>query len=156
MISLYREVKFDLQLGGLDDNLGLNSFDEGVEFAFRNLNGSREWIPLMFYSTRSNRNETIMVGDRVSDKLKIRGYNVSYMNTGINHTTQLLKICGNEIVQNHGYLNWIQFRWLQTTAQGRAQDRDRIILDNVQVSAYLQRHDIVVFADKFDNQTNIK
>ena len=97
-----------------------------------------------------------MVGDRVSDKLKIRGYNVSYMNTGINHTTQLLKICGNEIVQNHGYLNWIQFRWLQTTAQGRAQDRDRIILDNVQVSAYLQRHDIVVFADKFDNQTNIK
>ena len=152
-------MKFDLQLGGLDDRLGLNSFDEGLEFAFRNLNGSREWIPLMFYSSSDptdNRNTNIMVGDRVSDKLKVRGYNVSYMNTGTIRTTQLLKICGDEIAQNHRYFNWIQFRWLQTVKQEREPKRDRILLDNVQISAYLFQRQHVLFTDEFDNQTNIK
>ena len=153
-------MSFDLQLGGPDGSLGLNSFDEGLEFAFRNLNGSREWIPLMFYSssepTNNNRNTNIMVGDRVSDKLIIRGYNVSYMNTGTNCTTQLLKICGDEIAQNHSYFNWIQFRWLQTTVQARAQNRDRILLDNIQISVHLFQQQHMAFADEFDSQTNIK
>ena len=153
-------MKFDLQLGGSGGpGLELDSFDEGLEFAFRNLNGSREWIPLMFYSSSDptdNRNTNIMVGDRVSDKLKVRGYNVSYMNTGTNCTTQLLKICGDKIAQNHRYFNWIQFRWLQTVKQEREPKRDRILLDNVQISAYLFQRQHVLFTDEFDNQTNIK
>ena len=100
----------------------------------------------------------IMVGDRVSDKLELRGYNVPYMNIGTNRHDQLLKICGDQIAQNPGlgYLNWIQFRWLQTVTQQREPNRDRILLDDVQVSLYnlFQQH--VIFTDKFDNQTSIK
>ena len=97
-----------------------------------------------------------MVGDRVSDKLIIRGYNVSYMNIGTSRRTQLLKICGNDIAQQPGYLNWVQFRWLQTTTQERAQNRDRVLLDNVQITAYLFQQQHTIFTDEFEIQVNIK
>ena len=107
MCVLCREVRFDLQLGGPNGQLGLNSFDEGMEFAFRNLNGSREWIPLMFYSSTNKRSRNNnMVGDRVSDKLIIRGYNVSYINIDTSPHTQLLKICGNDIAQDPEYTTY--------------------------------------------------
>ena len=56
------EVQFTLQLGGSEHGNPLNSFDEGVELAFQHINGNGEWIPLMFYTTKSMREDRIRVG----------------------------------------------------------------------------------------------
>ena len=159
-------MRFSLQLGS-PQNSGnpLNSFDEGVEFSFRNLNSSinREWIPLMFYATMSpiekNRASAINVGEAF-EQVNIRGYNVSYV-IGSNNASETiqanLSICGSEIVQSSGLFNHIQFRWLQTVTQSGNRNRDRVLLDDVTVSAYLtQQLERDVFADDFDNQTTLK
>ena len=152
-------MQFTLKLGGPDANLELNSFDEGVEFSFQNLNGSGEWIPLVFYSTRTNpRGMSNYVGDFLFDEtlIKIRGYDVNYIILGKDTSVEVeLKVCGEEIERSDGLLNWVRFRWLQTVEQGRAQKRDRVLLDNIQISAHsTQQH--MIFSDSFDNETSIK
>ena len=161
----HREVKFSLQFGGMNIGSMLNSFDEGVEFSFRNLNSSsREWIPLMFYSSRctNTRNGRIYIGEvnDTSGQVKIRGYDVPYIIIS-NDASQSLEprviICGSEISQHSGQFNWIQFRWLQTVTQTSDPNRDRIVLDDIAISSYLtQQHIVKIFADDFNNQTTTK
>ena len=152
-------MQFTLKLGGPGGLLGLNTFDEGVEFSFQNLNGSGEWIPLVFYSTRTNpRGNSNNFGDLLSENtlINIRGYNVNYTMLDNNASVEVeLNICGEEIGRSDGLLNWVRFRWLQTVEQARAQNRDRVLLDNIQISAHsTQQH--MIFSDSFDNETSIK
>ena len=160
-----RNIRFSLLLGGQDLNYGLNSFEEGLEVAFRNMNSSnREWIPLKFYTANNSRNNAISVGNIDSDsgqlQVNIRGFDVPYV-IGLNDATRAheanLTICGSEVAQRGETFNHIQFRWLQTVQQGKGPDRDRILLDNVTITSSVystKLHKVLV--DDFDNQTRIK
>ena len=161
---LCREVRFSLRLGGTETGNPLNSFDEGVEFSFRNFNSSsREWIPLMFFSSMNpdDQNDAIRVGEvnTSSGRVQIRGYNVLYNSTLTNDASTPLEanlnICGREIVQSSGVFNHIQFRWLQTVTQSRDPNRDRVLLDNVVINSYTTRK-YGIFVDDFDNQIMLK
>jgi hypothetical protein len=157
-----RTVRFSLRLGGTQ-NTGntLNSFDEGVELSFRNLNSSsREWIPLMFFTSiaRDNRDQRINIGDTSADRVQIRGYSVLYNSTIANDASRSLdvnqSICGSEIVQN-GIFNHIQFRWLQTVTQTADPNRDRILLDDIEICSYsIKKYQI--FMDDFNNRTTLE
>jgi hypothetical protein len=152
-----REVRFLLRLGGTGEGNPLNSFDEGVEFSFRNLNSSsREWIPLMFFTSRNpnDRGEGIHIGDASSGRVQIRGYSVLYDSTITNDASRSvnLNICDSEIVQSSGIFNYIQFRWLQTARQSADPNRDRILLDDIEICSYLIK-EYQIFMDDFNNQT---
>ena len=141
---MHREVTFSLQLGGTVPGNTLNSFDEGVEFSFRNLNSSRrEWIPLMFFTSRdpSDRDTRIYIGEISDGRVQIRGYSVLYNSTIANDASRpldvTLSICGSEIVQSNGIFNHVQFRWLQTATHTADPNRDRVLLDDVEVHSYL-------------------
>ena len=160
---MHRKVRFSLRFGGIDDGNILNSFDEGVEFSFRNLNSSRrEWIPLMFFTSvdPNNRNERINIGGISAGRVQIRGYSVLYNSTIANNASRpldvTLSICGSEIVQNNGTFNHIQFRWLQTVTQTANPNRDRVLLDDVEIiySYLIEKHRI--FMDDFNNQTTLE
>ena len=149
------EVRFTLKLGGTDDETKLNSFDEGVELAFQHINGSGEWIPLMFYVTdvdRAQDDHGIFIGNITSRIVSIRGYNVPYViSTNNQRCEHKVKVCID--VDNN---EWIKLRWLQTVYQGRSANRDRVFLDNVQISSFLTQQQGVILCDDFDNQTAIK
>ena len=142
----------------------LNSFDEGVELAFQHINGSREWIPLMFYVTSEDRAEDrhgILVGNPISHSLRIiniRGYNVSYVVSNHNQRCEhKVKVCIDVVdMDRSASSNWIKFRWLQTVYQGRHRNRDRALLDNVQIRAFLIQQQGVILLDDFNDQTTIK
>ena len=130
----------------------LESFDEGVEFGFQNLNHGREWIPLAFYSfRRTPRNDDIKVGSELmpGDIVNIRGYNVFYSLVGstITHNAQL-KLCGNEIIRNN---NSLSFRWLQTIVTNRATNADSVYLDNVMISINSSQEQ-ALFNDNFNSE----
>ena len=157
---MHREVKFSLLLGGKGQGNTLNSFDEGVEFSFQNLNSSRrEWIPLMFFTSVDNRNERINIGDISDGRVQIRGYSVLYNSTIANDASRsldvTLSICGSDIIQSNGIFNHIQFRWLQTARQTADPNRDRILLDNVEICSYLIKK-YRIFMDDFNNQTTLE
>ena len=160
---MHREVTFSLRLGG-NESLGnnLDSFDEGVEFSFRNLNSSsREWIPLMFFTSRDRRDESINIGrvNTSSSRVQIRGYSVLYNSAIANDASRSLdvnlSICGSEIVQSNGVFNHIQFRWLQTVTQIARSNRDRVLLDNVEIYSYLIKK-YQIFMDDFNDQTTLE
>ena len=136
-----RNVNFDLQIADR-----LDSLDEGIEVAYQ-INNGREWIPLVFYSPKDDREDQISVGDRTNGFINIRGYNVSsFVFTG--ERSIQLKLCGGEIMQNNASLS---FRWLQTVISIGEGNVDPIYLDNVQISINSsQRH--VLFKDNFDSQ----
>ena len=157
---MHREVRFSLRLGGTGGNT-LDSFDEGVEFSFRNLNSSsREWMPLMFFTSRNNRDGLINIGDTTSSsRVQIRGYSVLYNSTIANDASRPLdvnlSICGSEVVQSNGTFNHIQFQWLQSTAQTADPNRDTALLDKVEICSYsIKKHQI--FMDDFNNQTTLE
>ena len=157
---MHREVRFSLRLGGTDAGNTLNSFDEGVEFSFRNLNSSRrEWIPLMFFTSVDNRDARIYIGDISDVRVQIRGYSVLYDSTIANDAIRPLNvnlsICGSEIVQNNGIFNHIQFRWMQTAVHVANPNRDRVLLDNVEICSYLIKK-YQIFMDDFNNQTTLE
>ena len=161
---MHREVTFSLRLGG-NESLGndLDSFDEGVEFSFRNLNSSsREWIPLMFFTSTvtDRRDGSINIGDTTSSsRVQIRGYSVLYNSNIANDASRPLdvnlSICGSEIVQSNGVFNHIQFRWLQTVLQIARSNRDRVLLDNVEIYSYLIKK-YQIFMDDFNDQTTLE
>lgn len=154
----YRKVIFYLRLGGPNTGNRLSTFEEGVEFSFRNLNSSsREWIPLVFYSSTTKSNDLIKIGDinTTSQRVNIRGYDVTYVigsDVTISELKANLSICGSEIAQSKGLFNYIQFRWLQTVRQTGNTNRDIVFLDNITISS--QQHEILF--DDFDNQTSIE
>ena len=139
----------------------LNSFDEGVEFGFQNLNHDREWIPLAFYSFHNPtvRNEDIKIGPdlMLNDRVTlIRGYNVSiYLVGGTIVHRAGLKLCGSEIIQNYASLS---FRWLQTVESSNASNSDIAYLDNVNISInnFPEEHERTIFSDHFNNESMIK
>lgn len=144
-------MKFDLEF----PNNRIDSFDEGVEFAFRNLNCGREWIPLAFYTifrSVSFRDDEIEVGDIVGDSLNLRGYNTSF--TLSSSTSVQLKICDSEILQSDALLN---FRWLQTVVTPAFANNDVAELDNVKIMLVNpQLHSSNLFTEDFNNQDAIK
>ena len=158
---MHREVRFSLRLGGTNQGNALNLFDEGVEFSFRNLNSSRrEWIPLMFFTFVNNRGGQINIGDTTSSsRVQIRGYSVLYDSTIANDASRplnvTLSICGSEIVQSNGTFNHIQFRWLQTVTQIADPNRDRVLLDDVEIHSYLIKK-YRIFMDDFNDQTTLE
>ena len=135
----------------------LESFDEGVEFGFRNLNHGREWIPLAFYSFLANQREDdiklgseLMSHNRTSGFINIRGCSVFY--SIIRERRAQLKLCGSEIIRNNASLS---FRWLQTIVANRASNADLTYLDNVMISTNSpQEH--VLFNDDFNSEIMIK
>jgi hypothetical protein len=137
----------------------LESFDEGVEFGFQNLNRGREWVPLAFYSfhTTARRNQRINIGPTLSDTIiAIRGYSVPIYLVGgtVAHRAEL-KLCGSEMIQNNASLS---FRWLQTvldnTLIGNA---DTVYLDNVAISInFPEEHNMTLLEDNFNNEKMIK
>ena len=158
---MHREVRFSLRLGGTNQGNALNLFDEGVEFSFRNLNSSRrEWIPLMFFTFVNNRGGQINIGDTTSSsRVQIRGYSVLYDSTIANNASRPLdvnlSICDSEIVQSNGTFNHIQFRWLQTVTQIADPNRDRVLLDDVEIHSYsIKKYQI--FMDDFNDQTTLE
>ena len=137
----------------------LNSFDEGMEFGFQNLNQGREWIPLAFYSFKcTQRDSNIIVGSDLmpgNNFINIRGYNVSYSLVGatIAHRAEL-KLCGNEIMQNNASLS---FRWLQMVISGRSDNADPAYLDNITISInFPEEHSMTLFDDDFNSEMMIK
>ena len=158
---MHREVRFSLRLGGTNQGNALNLFDEGVEFSFRNLNSSRrEWIPLMFFTFVNNRGGQINIGDTTSSsRVQIRGYSVLYDSTIANDASRPLNvnlsICGSEIVQSNGTFNHMQFRWLQTVTQIANPNRDRVLLDDVEIHSYLIKK-YRIFMDDFNDQTTLE
>lgn len=137
----------------------LETFDEGVEFGFQNLNNGREWIPLAFYSfQRPNRRNNdiklapeLMLNDNVTT---IRGYRVFIYFVGgtIAHSAEL-KLCGNEIVRNNALL---KFRWLQTVVSSSDPNTDPVYLDNVTISINSTQQQHVLFQDDFNSGMTIK
>jgi hypothetical protein len=150
-----RIVNFDILFGeGGRSGPRLDSFDEGVEFGFRNLNRGRGCIPLAFYSpARTNRDERIRIGPELSNDITIiRGYSVPTYGVGsmIVHRAEL-KLCGSEMIQNNASLS---FRWLQTVFSDSSNNRDTVHLDNVAISTnFPEGHNI---EDDFNNETMIK
>ena len=145
-------MKFDLTF----PNNRLDSFDEGVEFAFQNLNIGKEWIPLVFYTSRtlSVRDEEISIAEIMlgDSNFNLRGYNVSFLNIATTSHNIQLKICGRGVIQDGAVLT---FRWLQTIVGISSENLDETFLDNVQVSINFPQHS-VVFMDDFNGQESIK
>ena len=136
----------------------LNSFDEGVEFAYQNLNDDREWIPLAFYSFHIpyNRDEDIEVGPASGTIATIRGYNVTIYRVGSKVARSAeLKLCGSEVIQNNASLS---FRWLQTVESASTANADTAYIDNVKFSINLseEHNTTIIFDDDFNSETMIK
>lgn len=146
-------MKFDLAF----PNNRLDSFDEGVEFGFRNLNVGKEWIPLFFYASRSLsiRDREISVGEITfgDSNFDLRGYNVSFLDTATFNNKVQLKLCGSGVIQDGAVLN---FRWLQTIVGIAVENLDETFLDNVQVSILNFPQDSVLYMDNFNDQESIK
>ena len=146
--------------GGRGPNV--DSFDEGVEFGFQNLNSGREWIPLAFYSFHSPGmlEEEIRIGPTLSGNtaVVIRGYSVPIYRVGgtIAHRAEL-KLCGSEIIQSNASLS---FRWLQTVVIDTGRNRDIVYLDNVTISInFPEGHNNIIMMlldDDFNNEMMIK
>ena len=152
-------MQFTLRLGGKGGNK-LNSFDEGVELAFQHMRGRREWIPLMYYTTHGeglSKKNGISIGNIASNSLNIRGYNVSYVvSTNDESCEHKLKVCNSVDGDSSASPHWIKFRWLQSVHQQKGANKDRVLLDNVRISAFLTQQQGVILLDDFNNQTTIK
>ena len=145
-----RTVAFDLDF----PNNRLDSFDEGVELGFRDLNSGREWIPLTFYASRvtSIRDDKIKVGDIIlmNDTINIRGYNVPFILMGSAQSVQL-KVCGKEIERASAT---ISFRWLQTVLSPGVEGNEAVVLDNVAIYISFPQLQVLLI-DNFNNQDTI-
>jgi hypothetical protein len=141
-------VNFFLDL--VTDAGNLDSLDEGVEFAYR-INGN-EWIPVAWYSFRTNRDDQIKVGELMdNNNLIVRGFSVpSYR--GNTHNVQL-KLCGSEIMDDGASLS---FRWLQTASSDLNPNTDDITIDNVQIGLTSSTLQLVLLMDDFNDQMSIK
>ena len=113
----------------------------------------------MFFTSVDNRNERINIGDISDGRVQIRGYSVLYNSTIANDASRPLdvnlSICGSEIVQSNGTFNHIQFRWLQTATHTADPNRDRVLLDDVEIHSYLINK-YRIFMDDFNNQTTLE
>ena len=128
---------------------GLDSLDEGVEFGYR-LNNN-EWIPLVWYSSQTNRDDWTEVGTLTNNNLMVRGFSVPFIH-GDTHNVAL-KLCGSEVIEDGASLS---FRWLQTVNSSLAPGVDDIAIDDVQIIINSSTLQLVLLMDNFDNQMSIK
>jgi hypothetical protein len=150
-------VNFSLQLGHQN---GLDSFDEGVEFAVSlcNLTECQDWIPIRFYTQKdtTKRNDLIFIGNQSHDSLSeivLRGYNVPFIRYVDDdfHEVQLT-LCSESIAQSDS----IQFRWLQTVRLNQI-GADQVNLDNVKIVFISQMEgERVLLEDDFNKQSALK
>ena len=127
----------------------LDSLDEGVEFGYR-LNNN-EWIPLVWYSSQTNRDDWIKVGILTNNNLMVRGFSVPFIH-GDTHNVAL-KLCGSEIIEDGASLS---FRWLQTVNSTVMPNTDDIAIDDVQIRINSSTLQLVLLMDNFNNQMSIK
>ena len=130
----------------------LNSFEEGVELAYRihNTSSITDWIPIGFYTSERRPNKHLSVGkyDNVTESIQIRGYSVPY-NINYTHNVQL-KICDGLIANSDWSNSCLQFRWLQTVRQKNEDHVDVATLDDVRISLRSSlQHDITLLEDSF-------
>lgn len=144
-------VNFSIQLEKGDQEVELNSFEEGVEFAYR-FHNKTEWIPLGFYTSSVSKNE-LHIGEinKMSRTIQIRGYSVPY---GVSYTHDVrLKMCAGMISSSDWANSCLQFRWLQTVRQKNKDMVDLVTLDNVSISLrYSQQQKVTLLEDKFTDQ----
>ena len=144
--------------------MDLDNFDEGLEVAFCNLNGQREWIPIWFYSQYNlsvRSMQDISLGKNInSGYLTLRGYYVNYtvVKSDPNSTQNEanIRLCGSNVFSNETHeelFNW-QFRWQQSVAMDDENDTDGDIIhiDNVKIAVVNETSDkrpIMLFEDDF-------
>ena len=133
----------------MPDNGILESLDDGVEFGY-SLNDN-EWIPLVWYSSQTNREDWIKVAMLTNNNLTIRGFSVPFIH-GVTHNVAL-KLCGSEIIEDGASLS---FRWLQTVISAMRPSVDNIAIDDVQIGISSSTLQLVLLMDNFDNQMSIK
>ena len=153
-------MNFDIIFAGVGRRGPMvDSFDEGVEFGFRNLNRGREWIPLAFYSFAFFRDDEIKIGSELlslsDNTFVIRGSSVPIYRVGSTIARRAeMKLCGSEIIQNNASLS---FRWLQTVVTDSVRNRDIAYLDNVAISInFPEGHNMTLLDDDFNNEMMIK
>ena len=127
----------------------LDSLDEGVEFGYRMNNN--EWIPLVWYSSQTNRDNWTEVGTLTDNNLIVRGFSVPFIHG--NTTNVTLKLCGSEIIEDGASLS---FRWLQTASSRLEEGVDDIAIDDVQIGINSSTLQLVLLMDNFDNQMSIE
>ena len=125
-----------------------DSLDEGVELGYR---FNTEWIPLAWYSSHGNRDDSIKAGTLTNNNLMVRGFSVPDYRG--NTQTVALKLCGSEIIEDGASLS---FRWLQTVNSEVAPSIDDIAIDDVQIGIKSSTLQLVLLTDNFDNQMSIK
>ena len=127
----------------------LDSLDEGVEFGYRV--NDNEWIPLAWYSSQTNQDNQIAVGELTDNYLIIRGFRVPFHHR--NTINVQLKLCGSEVIGDGVSLS---FRWLQTVNINLMPNVDDIAIDDVQIGINSSKLQFVLLMDNFDNQMSIK
>lgn len=143
--------------------MDLDNFDEGLEVAFYNLNGRREWIPIWFYSQHNHSTRSmqdISLGEITdSGYLILRGHHVNYTVADSDSlNTVNIQLCGSNVFSDEareGLFNW-QFRWQQTVAVDGENDTDGDIIhiDNIKIAVVNETCDqgpIVLFEDDLQN-----
>ena len=156
ILCFHRTVEFNILFSNRGGGI-LDSFDEGVEFGFRNQNHGREWIPLTFYSFQwpHRRDDDIRIGPELmfSDTIAaIRGYSVIIHHVGA-HKAEL-KLCGSNIMQNNASLS---FRWLQTVVSSHTDNADPAYLDSITISINSpEGYNMTLFDDDFNSEMMIK
>ena len=133
----------------MPDDSVLDSLDEGVEFGY-SLNDN-EWIPLVWYSSQTNRDDFTKVGTLMNNNLMVRGFSVPFIR-GDTHNVAL-KLCDSEIIEGGASLS---FRWLQTVNSTVRPSIDDIAIDDVQIGINSSTLQLVLLMDNFDNQMSIK
>ena len=157
ILYFHRIVEFNVLFSNRGGGI-LDSFDEGLEFGFQNLNQGIEWVPLMFYSFQNTgkRDDDIKIGSELifgdNTVVIIRGHNVSFSLVR-DHRAEL-KLCGREIICNNASLS---FRWLQTVISSSTVNADPVYLDNVKIRLRINSsEEHVLFKDDFNSGTMIK
>jgi len=138
----YSEASFEVNFHCMD---GIDTFDEGVEFAARRCSSPQEWIPLQFLHTNTHTHDNAPhdIGEPNTTVL-IRGYEV-----------ETLKMKDKTVVRvnisNIDPSDSIQFRWMQTSTFKSNAIRDVWTLDNVTINFISGGNSMGLLHDGFDN-----
>ena len=133
----------------MPDSSELDSLDEGVEFGYRV--NDNEWIPLVWYSSQTSRDNWTEIGTLTNNNLMVRGFSVPFIHGNTHNVT--LKLCGSEIIEDGASLS---FRWLQTVNSTVRPSLDDIAIDDVHIGINSSILQLVLLMDNFNDQMSIK
>ena len=141
----------------------LDSFDEGLEVAFRNhRNGGGTWIPLWFFSARDpavRSTHDISLGDITdSGLLNLRGYPVNFTVAENESKSEAnIRICGPPVFDEDRLFNW-RFRWLQTAAGDDLNDTDGDVIQiyNISITMVNGTDPVQLFQDDFSDGEDLR